>query len=134
MATITKKQKEALALYPNLKGKKREEIYKELKLKGYEWDSYNLKWVDKDSKESDLALIDMNFSASNDLIDDVLEIIQEALTDYGFKIEKSGRPQPAQVKDKKGNFVKSEERSKVYLQLSLDESENEETDEDETEE
>ena len=44
MATITKKYKEAIAIFSDLNGKKPLEVYSKMADKGYDWNSFDSKW------------------------------------------------------------------------------------------
>ncbi len=128
MATITKKYKEAINIFPELKGKKPLEVYGKMTDKGYEWNSFDTSW-ERESDKSVVPIINLNIKVQNELADDALELIRAALEEYGLDVIKESRPYPSKERDAKDKLVNSKTHSNAYIQIrypdDMDESESE---------
>lgn len=132
MTTITKKYKEAIVLFPTLKGKKPLEVYSKMADKGYDWNSFESSWELEGEKDS-LPIINLNIKVQNELADDAIELIRSALEEYGMEVIKESRPYPSKERDSKDKLVNSKTHSNAYIQIlfpdsfgASDESEDEE--------
>lgn len=116
MTTITKKYKEAISLYPTLKGKKPLEVYSKMTDSGYDWNSFEGKW--EAEGEKDIApIINLNIKVQNELADDAIELLRSALEEYGLEIIKESRPYPSKERDSKDKLVNSKTHSNAYIQV-----------------
>lgn len=116
MATITKKYKQAIAIFPDLNGKKPLEVYSKMADKGYDWNSFESKWEREGEKEV-LPIINLNIKVQNELADDAVELIRSALEEYGLEIIKESRPYPSKERDSKDKLVNSKTHSNAYIQI-----------------
>lgn len=116
MTTITKKYKQAIAVFPDLNGKKPLEVYSKMADKGYDWNSFESKW--EIESEKDIApIINLNIKVQNELADDAIELIRSALEEYGLDIIKESRPYPSKERDSKDKLVNSKTHSNAYIQI-----------------
>lgn len=116
MATVTKKYKEAIKIFPDLKGKKPLEVYGRLTDKGYEWNSFDSRW-ELEGERDELPIINLNIKVQNELADDALELIRAALEEYGLEVIKETRPYPSKERDSKDKLVNSKTHSNAYIQI-----------------
>jgi hypothetical protein len=131
MTTITKKYKEAISIFPDLKGKKPLEVYGRMTDKGYDWNSFESKWELEGEKDV-LPIINLNLKVQNELADDAIELIRSALEEYGLEIIKESRPYPSKERDSKDKLVNSKTHSNAYIQIVFpDNFSNSEDDSDE---
>lgn len=132
MSTITKKYAEAIKVFADLKGKKPLEVYSRMTDKGFEWNSFESKW-EREVDKAELPLINLNIKCRNELADDALELIRNALEEYGLNIVRETRPYASKEKDAKNNLIPSKTHSNAYIQIlypdSMDESNDESLDE-----
>jgi hypothetical protein len=116
MATVTKKYKEAIQIFPDLKGKKPLEVYSKLADKGYDWNSFESKW-EREGEKDIVPIINLNLKVQNELADDAIELIRSALEEYGLEIIKESRPYPSKERDSKDKLVNSKTHSNAYIQV-----------------
>lgn len=116
MTTITKKYKEAITIFSDLKGKKPLEVYSKMADKGYGWNSFEGKWELEGEKDV-LPIINLNIKVQNELADDAIELIRSALEEYGLEIIKESRPYPSKERDSKDKLVNSKTHSNAYIQI-----------------
>lgn len=117
MAIATKKYLEAIKIFSDLKGKKPLEVYSKMADKGYDWNSFETRWELETEKEA-LPIININIKCANALADDALELIADALENYGLTIERRSRPYPSKEKDEKtGKLIESKTHSNAYIQI-----------------
>jgi hypothetical protein len=128
MAVVTKKYSEAVKIFADLKGKKPLEVYSRLADKGYTWNSFDGTWESEASK-SELPVINLNIKCQNALIDDAIELVREALKEYGLDVIKESRPYPAkQMNEKTKKYEESPSHSNAYIQILYPDSGSEDID------
>lgn len=130
MATMTKKYKEAISIFSDLKGKKPLEVYSKMTNKGYEWNSFNGVWEQEGEKEI-IPIINLNLKVQNELMDDAIELIRNALEDYGLEIVRETRPYPSKERDLKDRLINSKTHSNAYIQVTFPDVASSEDEEDE---
>jgi hypothetical protein len=116
MATVTKKYKQAIAIYPDLNGKKPLEVYSKMADKGYDWNSFESKW-EREGEKDIVPIINLNIKVQNELADDAIELIRSALEEYGLEVIKESRPYPSKERDAKDKLVNSKTHSNAYIQI-----------------
>lgn len=116
MATITKKYKQAIAIFPDLNGKKPLEVYSKLADHGYDWNSFEGKW-EREGEKDIVPIINLNIKVQNELADDAIELIRSALEEYGLEVIKESRPYPSKERDSKDKLVNSKTHSNAYIQI-----------------
>lgn len=116
MATITKKYKQAIVIYPDLNGKKPLEVYSKLADHGYDWNSFESKW-EREGEKDIVPIINLNIKVQNELADDAIELIRSALEEFGLEVIKESRPYPSKERDAKDKLVNSKTHSNAYIQI-----------------
>lgn len=116
MATVTKKYKQAIAIFPDLNGKKPLEVYSKLDDHGYDWNSFEGKW-EREGEKDIVPIINLNIKVQNELADDAIELIRSALEEYGLEVIKESRPYPSKERDSKDKLVNSKTHSNAYIQI-----------------
>lgn len=116
MATITKKYKQAITIFPDLNGKKPLEVYSKLADHGYDWNSFEGKW-EREGEKDIVPIINLNIKVQNELADDAIELIRSALEEFGLEVIKESRPYPSKERDSKDKLVNSKTHSNAYIQI-----------------
>jgi hypothetical protein len=116
MGTITKKYKEAIAIFSELNGKKPLEVYSKMADKSYEWNSFETRW-EREGEKDTTPIINLNIKVQNELADDAIELIRAALEEFGLEVIKESRPYPSKERDSKDKLVNSKTHSNAYIQI-----------------
>ncbi len=128
MPVVTKKYSEAVKIFSDLKGKKPLEVYSKMAEKGYTWNTFEGTW-ETESAKAEIPVINLNIKCQNALIDDAIELVREALKEYGLEVIKESRPYPAkQMNEKTKKYEESTSHSNAYIQILYPDSGSEDSD------